>query len=330
VYFDEARTNIYKLYRAARCGPDSTIRPEQQLAFYDPGLGTRSAGGLFTSLGRMIYNYVSQATGLGITHNIIDCYTAIIQLWRPGDRIFLFGFSRGAYTVRCLATALCLSGIPTQASKSQSLKRDEASARKLATRAVKTVYQHVSSPRDTQFLNQRTTLADQFRSGHACSEDQTAFPFFIGVFDTVAALSDRGALAVLASIYLAVLAAVSFALGRLTADSAIHWAAWIVLGTICVLVAAYIYTHLKFSFRLPGYRKRPTEGRATGQSNKIPPPHELTHNLGRQFSIWGASITLFITAEGLPHVRFGLRADIAACLRDVCFTPNSGRCERRT
>jgi Uncharacterized alpha/beta hydrolase domain (DUF2235) len=30
----------------------------------------------------------------GITRNLIDCYVALIQLWRPGDRIFLIGFSR--------------------------------------------------------------------------------------------------------------------------------------------------------------------------------------------------------------------------------------------
>jgi uncharacterized protein (DUF2235 family) len=253
VYFDEARTNIYKLYRAARCGPDSLIHPERQLAFYDPGLGTRSTGGVLTSLGRTIYNYVSQATGLGITRNIIDCYAAIIELWRPGDHIFLFGFSRGAYTVRCLATALCLSGIPTQESKNNPIKRDAASARKLATRAVKTVYQHVSSPRDAQFLEQRKVLAQQFRSEHTCSEDAHAFPFFIGVFDTVAALADRGSLAVLFAAYLAVLAATSFALAWFTAESAVYWATWISLDAICVLVAVYIYTHLKFSFRLPGY-----------------------------------------------------------------------------
>lgn len=47
-----------------------------------------------------------QATGLGITTNIIDCYAAIVRIWEPGDRIFLFGFSRGAYTVRCLAAVL--------------------------------------------------------------------------------------------------------------------------------------------------------------------------------------------------------------------------------
>jgi|HubBroStandDraft_4_1064222.scaffolds.fasta_scaffold18885_4 uncharacterized protein (DUF2235 family) len=254
VYFDEARTNIYKLYRSARCGPDTSISPERQLAFYDPGLGTQTAGTyILTSLGRTIYNYVSQATGLGITRNIIDCYAAIIELWRPGDRIFLFGFSRGAYTVRCLAAALCLSGIPTQVGNNKPVKRDQSSARKLATRAVKTVYQHVSSPRDTQFLEQRRALARQFRTEHACSDDQTAFPFFIGVFDTVAALSDPGSLLVLTGAYLAVLAGAAFALGWFTSETAGYWTAWIMMDTVCVLVAAYICTHLKFSFRLPAY-----------------------------------------------------------------------------
>jgi uncharacterized protein (DUF2235 family) len=253
VYFDEARTNVYKLYRAARCGPDSTVSPERQLAFYDPGLGTRSTGNVLTSTWRMVYNYVSQATGLGLTHNIIDCYTAIIQLWRPGDRIFMFGFSRGAYTVRCLASALCLSGIPTQESKGKPLRRDDASARKLATRAVKSVYQHVSSPRDAQFLDQRRALAERYRQEHGCSDDQSGYPFFIGVFDTVAALSNRGSLLVLGVAYIVAIAAISFVINWLTDQSAWDWAIWIVLATLCVLIAAYVYTHLKFSFSLPGY-----------------------------------------------------------------------------
>jgi uncharacterized protein (DUF2235 family) len=59
VYFDEARTSIYKLYRATRCGPDSTISAVRQLAFYDPGLGTRSTGNALTSLGRTIYNHIT-------------------------------------------------------------------------------------------------------------------------------------------------------------------------------------------------------------------------------------------------------------------------------
>ena len=36
--FDERRSNIYKLYRATRCGPRFLISPAEQLAFYDPGL----------------------------------------------------------------------------------------------------------------------------------------------------------------------------------------------------------------------------------------------------------------------------------------------------
>jgi uncharacterized protein (DUF2235 family) len=40
VFLDENRSNIYKLYRATRCGPDTAVDPAEQLAFYDPGIGT--------------------------------------------------------------------------------------------------------------------------------------------------------------------------------------------------------------------------------------------------------------------------------------------------
>src|SRR5262249_9785566 len=151
IQFDERRSNIYKLYRATRCGPDSTIDPEEQLTYYDPGIGTLPAGlGFFWGTVRWLHNLVSQATGLGLTRNIVDCYASIIQLWQPGDRIFLFGFSRGAYTVRCVAAVLALCGVPTQMKDGASMKRDEKDARKVATQAVKRVYQHVSSPSDAK------------------------------------------------------------------------------------------------------------------------------------------------------------------------------------
>lgn len=96
--FDEARSNVYKMFRASRCGPDSSIDPREQVAFYDPGLGSQADGAnIFGKALRWIHNTVAQATGFGITRNLIDCYAALIQLWRPGDRIFLVGFSRGAY-----------------------------------------------------------------------------------------------------------------------------------------------------------------------------------------------------------------------------------------
>jgi uncharacterized protein (DUF2235 family) len=112
---DENVSNIYKLFRATRCGPDSDIDPSKQLTFYDPGLGSQPESGVFGAerAYRWLHNLVSQATGLGITMNIVDCYAAILQMWQPGDRVFLFGFSRGAYTVRCVAAVLSLCGVPT-------------------------------------------------------------------------------------------------------------------------------------------------------------------------------------------------------------------------
>jgi uncharacterized protein (DUF2235 family) len=82
--FDENRSNIYKLYRATRYGPDSIVDPNVQVTFYDPGLGSQADGGhLFGWLARAIYNLVSQATGFGITANIIDCYAALIHVCSP-------------------------------------------------------------------------------------------------------------------------------------------------------------------------------------------------------------------------------------------------------
>ena len=131
---DENISNIYKLYRATRCGPDSEIDPRTQLTFYDPGLGSQPDSGVFSAerAYRWVHNAVSQATGLGITMNIIDCYAAILRMWQPGDRIFMFGFSRGAYTVRCVAAVLSLCGVPTTMADGRTpLFRDEGSTGKL-------------------------------------------------------------------------------------------------------------------------------------------------------------------------------------------------------
>jgi len=127
---DEKRSNIYKLFRATRCGPDTDIDPGRQVTFYDAGLGSEVAGGAFflSRAYRWLRKIASQATGLGITNNIVDCYAAILTLWEPGDRIFLFGFSRGAYTVRCLAAVLSFCGV-RRFSEGQEFRRATKSPR---------------------------------------------------------------------------------------------------------------------------------------------------------------------------------------------------------
>jgi uncharacterized protein (DUF2235 family) len=200
--FDERRSNIYKLFRATRCGPDSSVNPAQQLTYYDPGIGTlppgHGMGGVIDVIARALYNLIAQATGLGITRNIIDCYAAIIRMWRPGDRIFLFGFSRGAYTARCLSSVLGFCGVPTQDRGGGPLRRDEKTSKRIASAAVKRIYQHtesvqqITNERDKELLTQRSMLADKFREQYASGESQkaNAYPYFIGVFDTVASLAN--------------------------------------------------------------------------------------------------------------------------------------------
>lgn len=188
---DEARSNVYKLFRATRVSPDTKIKPEQQLAYYDAGLGSRGdirASG--PGLWRRIYNFLSKATGLGITKNIIECYAAIIRVWEPGDRIYLFGFSRGAYTARCVGGVLHYCGVPTKMKDGSPIKRDAKSARSIATEAVKDVYQYGSSIKNDPLKNERMDRALKFRATYCSGETKSSnsSPYFIGVWDTVATL----------------------------------------------------------------------------------------------------------------------------------------------
>jgi uncharacterized protein (DUF2235 family) len=253
---DENRSNIYKLYRATRCGPDTNINPGEQIAFYDAGLGSQPPhGALFvTRAWRWLHNVASQATGLGITTNIVDCYAWILRVYQPGDRIFLFGFSRGAYTVRCLAAVLSLCGVPTQMSDGKALRRDPRTSTMIAKEAVKQVYQFVSSPKDAAYVEQRKALAGHFRQkyGADTNGEPNAVPFFIGVFDTVASLGSYLLSAALLSGAVLVLAAVSFAQSFVLFP---FLPTFLTLAGIGVLAAAigYAVTHIKFAAGLTGH-----------------------------------------------------------------------------
>ncbi|HEY1803269.1 MAG TPA: DUF2235 domain-containing protein [Terracidiphilus sp.] len=254
---DENLSNIYKLYRATRCGPDSSIDPRQQLTFYDPGLGSQPDTGLFFAqrFYRWIHNVVSQATGLGITLNIIDCYAAILRLWQPGDRIFLFGFSRGAYTVRCLAAVLSLCGVPTTMADGHTpLYRDDGSTRKIAKEAVKLVYQHVSSPKDQAYYEQRKALALQFRKKYNSDAEgnPNANAFFIGVFDTVAALGSYLLTFAYVIVLVALLGLISYA-QSFFAFPFLKTFWWLSLFAGAIAVLWYGITHVRFARGLPGY-----------------------------------------------------------------------------
>jgi Uncharacterized alpha/beta hydrolase domain (DUF2235) len=269
INFDEARTNVYKLYRACRVGPDTKIPPSEQIAFYDPGLGSAADGGHF-AIGwmRRLYNLASMATGLGITKNIIDCYAAIIGLYEDGDRVFLIGFSRGAYTVRSVAGVICYCGVPRQLPDGSPLRRDPRSLRKLAEHAVKDVYQFCSSynrrevgPYRQFMMETRDAIAAQFRTKYGCSvtvngvEQANVYPYFIGVFDTVAALGHKYLGPLLVVLGVATLVGLH-ELGRWL-EPAFPWAGWLarILSYAGVTIAALLFlkNYLKMAPSLPGY-----------------------------------------------------------------------------
>ena len=169
--------------------------PSQQFAFYDGGLGSRASDvGIRIKWWRRLYNLLGQATGLGITQNIIDCYADIIRVWQPGDRIYLFGFSRGAYTVRCVAGVLKYCGVPTavicRTGAGPAAAARSQSARRIATEAVKHVYQHGSSIKGDPYRAEREHRPSTFARKYFAGDGQTSntAPYFIGAWDTVGTL----------------------------------------------------------------------------------------------------------------------------------------------
>jgi uncharacterized protein (DUF2235 family) len=194
---DQRLSNIYKLYRATRPGPDSPIDPSQQVAFYDPGLGTLSdTDGIRLNVLDKFLSIFGLATGMGITDNIIDCYEAILKHYRPGDRICLFGFSRGAYTARCVASVLRLCGVPTHDGTGKPLPPDGPKLRAIAREAVVNIYERRFQARITERISANESAPLRFRRKYgSLGEDDNSSnvaPAFIGVFDTVAALGARG------------------------------------------------------------------------------------------------------------------------------------------
>lgn len=219
-------SNVYKMYRVCRTGPDSTVDPAEQVAFYDPGLGTDIGATALTAPVRFVQKLLASVTGRGITTNIVDCYEFIINHYRPGDRIFLIGFSRGAYTARCVANLLMLCGVPAHGADGP-LPRFRKAARDIAQEAVDTVLEHGAGHPRARYEAERDEQARRFRarygSAHETGEPgrSNAAPYFIGVFDTVAALGATGARRFLIQAGLAVGAALGLALVGLLPAAAV-------------------------------------------------------------------------------------------------------------
>lgn len=98
-------TNVVKLVRSIKKDLGG------QCVFYDPGVGTSGSQNALTRISKTITKVMGLAIGSGIHQNIKEAYQYLMNHYEEGDKVFLFGFSRGAYTVCALAGVLNRCGL---------------------------------------------------------------------------------------------------------------------------------------------------------------------------------------------------------------------------
>jgi hypothetical protein len=155
-----ADSNVARLHRAYRADPGSPP------AGYVPGVGTSSSD--------LLGNLRAGLTGAGLDRSIVDGYRFLVDTYRPGDRISLFGFSRGAYTARSLGGMVGRVGIVDGTGL-------DAAAREDAVRRAYRRYRDLRDHRDDTGWSTGLVLA--------YGPDEPTSPIeFVGVWDTVGAL----------------------------------------------------------------------------------------------------------------------------------------------
>ena len=101
-------SNVLKLYRCLRKTDKTT---PHQAVFYDPGVGTLAQPDTWHRFKANFNLVLGLATGYGLDDNVLSAYSFLVHNYQEGDRIFLFGFSRGAHTVRVLAGLIHKVGV---------------------------------------------------------------------------------------------------------------------------------------------------------------------------------------------------------------------------
>lgn len=108
------KTNVWRLYQAVDlCDPADPKQP-RQFAFYDDGVGTSTFKPLAIAGGGF---------GVGLARNVVDLYLFLCRMYTPGDKIYVFGFSRGAFTVRVLIGLIMSEGLLRYRGSERDLER---------------------------------------------------------------------------------------------------------------------------------------------------------------------------------------------------------------
>lgn len=150
------RTNIQKIFEAI-CNEGS--EGVHQIKYYDEGVGVE---------GNKFKKMFDGMTGRGLDRNILDMYKFICWNYTQGDELYLFGFSRGAYTARSLAGLIRTAGLV----KSNDLV------------LIKKAYE-IYRDRSNSSTHPSGEIAREFREQYSQPDFRIKF---IGVWDTVGSL----------------------------------------------------------------------------------------------------------------------------------------------
>jgi uncharacterized protein (DUF2235 family) len=135
-----------------------------QLAFYDPGVGTLSDPNAVIPWGMKLKKLGGIAFGFGLLLNVSEAYAYLMEYYEEGDRLFFFGFSRGAYTVRVLSGLICQVGL---------LRKGCQNLIPYALKAYQVSYKEKNKP-----------ITEKFRNTYS----RTIAIDFVGVWDTVTSI----------------------------------------------------------------------------------------------------------------------------------------------
>ncbi len=196
------KSNVWRLMQALDVSL-SDKKHREQLAFYDNGVGTS---------GPIFVQKIVGAFGFGLSRNVRDLYEQLCRHYEPGDKIYIFGFSRGAFTARVLAHFIGLCGILDRtrdaintsicdqpSDRKMSSDRGLKSGVKDAYRSYRQWYWDNADPTASiakcvrsfwyKFWRIKVATPDGFRQQKAIKLKSTKpVIYFVGVWDTVDAL----------------------------------------------------------------------------------------------------------------------------------------------
>jgi uncharacterized protein (DUF2235 family) len=170
-------SNVLKLYRIVK-------KSEGQRVYYNPGVGTIGQQNAWQRFKQKARGVFGLATGYGLDDDVLSAYRFLCEVYEEGDKLWLFGFSRGAYTVRVLSAFIHVIGV---------LPPDQLNLAGYALSAYK------KSSAENQ-RNEPADAASSIDKGAHSAELEAAWHFsqvaggktirieFIGVWDTVASV----------------------------------------------------------------------------------------------------------------------------------------------